>query len=105
MHDFLNPKTKTLASIIPQKRRKVSIYADVSREIYRSANPNYSDTGTAWECGYAFATGKPVLVVQLGDSSNLMVHEGFHTNLMAVEDLMEYDFEVMSRNIYTGKMY
>ena len=43
---------------------------------------NYSDSGTAWECGYAYATGKPVIVLQLGESSNLMIHEGSHTNLL-----------------------
>ena len=66
---------------------------------------NFSDTGTAWECGYAYAVGKPVLVVHLGDSSNLMVHEGSHSNLNGVEDLQEYDFEAMPKRIYSGKMY
>lgn len=66
---------------------------------------NYSDTGTAWECGYAYATGKQVIVVHLGDSSNLMIHEGSHTNLGSVEDLMDYDFEHMPGEIYEGKMY
>ena len=66
---------------------------------------NYSDTGTAWECGYAYATGKPVIVIHLGDSSNLMIHEGSHTNLDGVEDLIDYDFELMPRRVYEGKMY
>ena len=66
---------------------------------------NYSDTGTAWECGYAYGEGKPVLVVHLGDSSNLMVHEGSHSNLNGIDDLQEYDFEAMPRRIYSGKMY
>ena len=66
---------------------------------------NYSDSGTAWECGYAYAIGKPVLVVQLGESSNLMVHEGSHTNLNGVEELEAYDFETMPVLKYTGKMY
>ena len=66
---------------------------------------NYSDTGTAWECGYAYAIGKPVLVVHLGDSSNLMVHEGSHSNLKSVTELKDYDFEVMPKSIYIGKMY
>ena len=66
---------------------------------------NFSDTGTAWECGYAYATGKPVLVVHLGDSSNLMVHEGSHSSLKSVEELKEYDFAAMPKSLYTGKMY
>lgn len=66
---------------------------------------NYSDSGTAWECGYAYATNKPVVVVQLGESSNLMVHEGSHTNLYSIEELKTYDFEMMPREAYKGKMF
>ena len=66
---------------------------------------NYSDTGTAWECGYAYAAGKPVIVVHLGDSSNVMVHEGSHTSLAGVDALKEYDFRSMPKWEYSGKMY
>ena len=66
---------------------------------------NYSDSGTAWECGYAYGTHKPVVVVQLGESSNLMIHEGSHTNLFGVESLADYDFEYMPREPYSGKMF
>ena len=51
------------------------------------------------------ATHKPVLVLQLGDSSNLMIHEGSHTNLFSLEELEHYDFETMPRTSYHGKMY
>ena len=66
---------------------------------------NYSDTGTAWECGYVYATGKPAVIVHLGDSSNLMIHEGSHTNLKGLDELEAYDFESMPRYPYEGKMY
>ena len=66
---------------------------------------NYSDSGTAWECGYAYATGKPVIVLQLGESSNLMIHEGSHTNLFSLEELEAYDFEQMPQKPFTGKMF
>ncbi len=66
---------------------------------------NYSDSGTAWECGYAYATKKPVLVVQLGELSNLMVHEGSHANLMSLEELEKYDFDTMPKKEFTGKMF
>ncbi len=66
---------------------------------------NYSDSGTAWECGYAYATGKPVVVVHLGESSNLMVHEGSHTNLTSVEELEKYDFDKMEKFTFSGKMF
>lgn len=65
---------------------------------------NYSDSGTAWECGYAYATHKPVIVVQLGKDSNLMVHEGSHANL-TMEELETYDFDIMPSKKYTGYMF
>lgn len=63
----------------------------------------YSDSGTAWECGYAYGIGKPVVVVQLGDSSNLMVHEGCRTNI-SLDELKEYDFTNLPIKSYNGKM-
>ena len=68
--------------------------------LYRGA---YSDSGTAWECGYAFGTGKPVVVVQLGEDSNLMVHEGSRASI-TLDDLSGYDFEALPRVGYGGKM-
>lgn len=64
---------------------------------------SYSDSGTAWECGYAYATHTPVIVVHLGDNSNIMVHEGCHSNIKLV-DLATYDFEKMPYFPYTGDM-
>ena len=65
---------------------------------------NVSDSGTAWECGYAFGTNTPVVVVQLGEDSNLMIHEGCHTNI-SMDELSEYDFETMPYKPYEGKMF
>ena len=65
---------------------------------------NYSDSGTAWESGYAYATGKPVVAVHTGDSSNLMVHESAIANIR-LEDLPVYDFQKLTEVRYTGKMY
>lgn len=64
----------------------------------------YSDSGTAWECGYAYGTHTPVVVVHLGNDSNLMVHEGSHSNIK-LEDLATYDFEKMPSLPYNGKMF
>lgn len=66
---------------------------------------NYSDSGTAWECGYAFAKGKPCVVVHFGEPSNLMVHEGSHTNLMGLEELRTYDFSTAQKYKFEGKMF
>ena len=63
----------------------------------------YSDSGTAWECGYAYGTNTPVVVVHLGEDSNLMVHEGCHTNI-TLDDLKAYDFNMMPNYHYEGKM-
>lgn len=76
-------------------------WADVVVMLYHG---QYSDSGTAWECGYAFGTHKPVLVVQLGKNSNLMVHEGSHANL-TMEELKTYDFDRMPLKGYTGTMF
>ena len=76
-------------------------WADVVVMLYHG---QYSDSGTAWECGYAFATHTPVLVVHLGRDSNLMVHEGSHANL-TMEELKTYDFDRMPLQGYTGSMF
>ena len=64
---------------------------------------NYSDSGTAWECGFAFGIGKPVVAVHLEKLSNLMVHCSADANISLVE-LTTYDFENMPEKIYTGAM-
>lgn len=66
---------------------------------------NYSDSGTAWESGYAFGIGKPVIIVHLGENSNLMVHESAAANLYGVEELETYDFDSMPESDYEGKMF
>jgi nucleoside 2-deoxyribosyltransferase len=65
---------------------------------------NYSDSGTAWELGYAYATDKPVILIHVGENSNLMVHEGSHANL-TIDQLKDYDFEKMPSSFYTGEMF
>lgn len=83
-----------------QNDRRYIDWADVVVMLYYGG---YSDSGTAWECGYAFGIHKPVVVVQLGESSNLMVHEGSHANI-SLESLETYDFERMPVVRYRGTM-
>lgn len=64
---------------------------------------NYSDSGTAWECGFAYAYSIPVICVQIGDLSNLMVHVSATANI-TLEELKTYDFEEMPEIEYTGAM-
>lgn len=80
--------------------RRFIDWADAVVMLYYGA---YSDSGTAWECGYAFATDTPVVVVHLGEDSNLMIHEGCHSNI-SFKELENYDFERMPRKPYVGKM-
>ena len=81
--------------------KKFIDWADVVVMLYYGG---YSDSGTAWECGYAYGTNTPVVVVQLGEDSNLMVHEGCHSNI-TLEELKTYDFEMLPANPYKGNMF
>jgi nucleoside 2-deoxyribosyltransferase len=76
-------------------------WAEVVVMVYHG---NYSDSGTAWEAGYAYGTQKPVIVVHVGKDSNLMVHEGAHANL-TINDLVYYDFDKMPSSFYEGAMF
>lgn len=73
--------------------------------LYRGA---YSDSGTAWECGYAYGTGTPIVAVHVGkdpkNGSNLMVHESAHANI-SLDELEDYDFEMMPSKRYSGIMF
>ena len=81
--------------------KKFIDWADVVVMLYCGG---YSDSGTAWECGYAYGTNTPVIVVHLGEDSNLMVHEGCHSNI-TLSDLENYDFNMMPAKSYKGKMF
>ena len=64
----------------------------------------YSDSGTAWECGYAYAKHKPVVVVHCNQTqkNNLMVVFGATVNLEKIEDLKTYDFEKIQKTNFYG---
>ena len=64
----------------------------------------YSDSGTAWECGYAFAKNKPVVVVHCNSTqkNNLMVVFGASANLASIEDLLAFDFENIKKTSFYG---
>jgi len=76
--------------------------ADVVVAIYYASN---GDTGTAWECGYASAIDKPVVLVHVDENldSNLMMHCGCTTNI-SLTDLESYDFDAMPVYEYEGDM-
>lgn len=66
----------------------------------------YSDTGTAWECGYAFANNIPVVMVcpqiYMGRSSLMMVN-GCYSCLHSLSELELYDFNKMEVRNYQGE--
>lgn len=101
-HEYRGEKTGTLAWSLGtfNEDRK---FIDVCDCVVMLYHGNYSDSGTAWECGYAYGTHTPVIVVHVGEDSNLMVHEGSHANI-TMKELSEYDFDIMPAKKYTGKM-
>ncbi|MFI3210186.1 MAG: nucleoside 2-deoxyribosyltransferase [Peptostreptococcaceae bacterium] len=81
--------------------KKFIDWAEIMVAVY---DGNYSDSGTAWEIGYAYGTQKPIVIVHVGETSNLMIHEGSHASL-TIDELKEYDFNKMPSKKYTGKMF
>lgn len=62
---------------------------------------NYDDSGTAWELGYAYATGKPIVLVNLtGETINLMIADSLHALITSYKELKEYDFEELKKIPY-----
>ena len=64
---------------------------------------NYSDSGTAWEAGFAYGCNTPVVVVQLSDLSNIMIHSSSDINI-TFDELHTYDFDTTPEKIYIGNM-
>jgi nucleoside 2-deoxyribosyltransferase len=80
---------------------KMLQWCDVVVGLYHG---NYSDSGTSFELGFAYAINKPVVLVHLGEDSNLMCHEGAFANI-TLEELTKYDFNDMKPSFYHGKMF
>ena len=70
------------------------------------SNGNYSDSGTCWECSYAYAKGIPVVVVNFsGKEINLMISDSLHAYISAIEELEEYNFDKMEKKPYTDYVW
>ena len=54
----------------------------------------YSDSGTAWEIGFANCLNKPVIIVHCNTQkeSSLMIVNGSYTNLENIQKLKNFDF-------------
>ena len=67
---------------------------------------NYDDSGTAWELGYAYATNKPVVLVNItGETINLMIADSIHALITSYDELREYDFEKMEKKPYLNYVW
>lgn len=67
---------------------------------------NYDDSGTAWEIGYSYALGKPVIVVNLtGETINLMIADSLHAVITSAEELKAYDFDKLPRVTYNNYVW
>lgn len=57
-----------------------------------------SSAGTNWEAGYAFGTGKIVIVVEMTDEvMSVMVANGRYATVKGLDGLKEYDWDRMPK--------
>ena len=67
---------------------------------------NYDDSGTAWELGYAYATNKPVVLVNItGEAINLMIANSLHALIISYDELKEYDFDKLEKIPYLSYVW
>ncbi|MED4616804.1 nucleoside 2-deoxyribosyltransferase [Priestia megaterium] len=63
------------------------------------------DSGTAFEIGYAYATGKPVVMIhEKGGIVNLMLSESLKAYFTDAKEVADYDFTKMPSNEFTGEV-
>lgn len=64
------------------------------------------DSGTAWEIGYAHATGHPIILFKEKPGSvNLMLGKSLTAFLTKESQLAEYDFDQLPSIPYDGEMF
>lgn len=52
--------------------------------------------GTSWECGYAFAKEKKIIMVEMTDEPmSLMCSNGCYARVKGLPGIEEYDFDIM----------
>ena len=77
--------------------------ADVVVMLYHGG---YSDSGTAWECGYACGKGIPVIAVHIdkNNDANIMITQSCRANI-ALDELREYDFDILPKMSFDGNVF
>ena len=67
---------------------------------------NFDDSGSAWEVGYAYAKGIPVVLVNLtGDTINLMIADSLHALITSYDELLTYDFNKLEKVPYLNYVW
>lgn len=66
----------------------------------------YTDSGTAFEIGYAYKSGTPIVLYQEKDPiyqapMNLMLSQSLHAYITNAKDLQAYDFNILSKIDFT----
>lgn len=63
------------------------------------------DSGTMWEIGYAFKTGKPIVIFhETGGYVNLMISDSLRAYLTTWKQVKEYDFMNLPEIPYEGEI-
>lgn len=97
-HDVENKETLTNAQWAEEIFKIDKNGIDSSDAVVMLYGGMYSDSGTAWECGYAWATGKKVIVCCYNNEQpNLMIVNGCHAFLDSIAALADYDFNKMPK--------
>lgn len=64
-----------------------------------------TDSGTAFELGYAHATGKPVILLhQTEDVLNLMLSDSLHYYTKSIQEIEDYNFIKNPKRKYKGEI-
>lgn len=67
---------------------------------------NYTDGGTAWEIGYAYAIKKPIILVNLNkEPISLMLSYSLLAYIDSIEKLEKYNFNTLEEISYKGYMW
>lgn len=79
---------------------------DSSDAVVMLYHGGYSDSGTAWECGYACGKGIPVIAVHVLENtdSNIMISQSCRANI-SLSELERYDFDELPEKPYNGKLF
>jgi nucleoside 2-deoxyribosyltransferase len=66
---------------------------------------NDMDEGVLWELGYAYAIGKPIVILNLSDKvMNLMISDSLTAYLEGWEEAVHYDYVALKHKSYDGEV-